>query len=282
MAFFYSKDDKQLEPGSPNSGSAVVSGSEPELPRRRKFLRTAMRSAVGGLLAPAAIDVLSPGIAQAQTVLTPKMALRELVRGNRRFVALRMKSFAIDLAILRNHTSELQQPFAAVLSCADSRVPIELVFDQSIGQIFVTRVAGNVTTSEIIASLEYGVAVLGAKVIVVMGHGDCGAIKAAIDGKEVPGQISALYPHIQPALDQAGPDLEAATRVNAKLQADLLRKASPVISGLIKEGRLLVLSAFYNIASGEVTFLDQGGCAMSIQTNNGSDSEVDISSFCAS
>lgn len=280
MAFFFSKHGKQLEPGSPNSGSAVVSGAQHDSSRRRKFLRTAMRSAVGGLFAPAAIDVLSPA-AQAQTVLTPKMALRELVRGNRRFVALRMKSFAIDLAILRNHTSELQQPFAAVLSCADSRVPVELVFDQSIGQIFVTRVAGNVNTSEIIASLEYGVAVLGAKVIVVMGHGDCGAIKAAIDGKEVPGQISALYPHLQPALDQAGPDLEAATRVNAKLQADLLRKASPVISGLIKEGRLLVVSAFYNIASGEVTFLDQGGCAMSIQTNYGRDSDVDVSSFCA-
>ena len=241
-----------------------------------------MRSAVGGLLAPAAMEVLSPGAAQAQTVLTPKMALRELIRGNRRFVATRMRSFKVDLAMLRNQTSELQEPFAAVLSCADSRVPVELVFDQSIGQIFVTRVAGNVTTSEIIASLEYGVAVLGAKVIVVMGHSDCGAIKAAIDGNEVPGQISALYPHLQPALDQAGPDLYGATRVNAKLQADLLRKASPVISGMIKEGRLLVLSAVYNLASGEVTFLDQGGCAMSIHTNNGADSEDDISSFCAS
>jgi carbonic anhydrase len=245
----------------------------------------AMGSTVGGLLAPAGLEVLSPTPVQAQTVITPKMALRELIRGNRRFVGLRMKSFAIDLSILRNHTSELQQPFAAVLSCADSRVPVELVFDQSIGQIFVTRVAGNVNTSEIIASLEYGVAVLGVKVIVVMGHGDCGAIKAAIDGKEVPGQISALYPHLQPALDQAGPDLEAATKVNARLQADLLRKASTVISSMIKERRLLVLSAFYNIASGEVTFLDQAGCSMAVHANDGGasqDSDIDISSFCGS
>ena len=92
-----------------------------------------------------------------------------------------------------------------MLSCADSRVPVELVFDQTIGHIFVTRVAGNVATSEIIASLEHRAAVLGTKVILVMGHAGCGAVKATIQGAEVPGQISALYPHIQPAVDQAGP-----------------------------------------------------------------------------
>ncbi len=257
MAHFYSKDDThQAEQTSPDSDSAVTSGSPPGLSRRRKFLEMAVRGVAGGLIAPAGMELLSPSSVQAQTVISPKMALKELRRGNKRFVAVRMKSFDLDLAILRNHTSELQQPFAAVLSCADSRVPVELVFDQSIGQIFVTRVAGNVVTSEIIASLEYGVAVLGAKVIVVMGHGSCGAVDAAILGKEAPGQISALYPHIQPAIDQAGPDPLAVTKANARLQADLLRKASTVISGLLKEGKLLVLAAFYNIASGEVTFLD--------------------------
>lgn len=258
MAHFYSKDDtNQLERTSPHAASAVTSGSQPNLPRRRKFLQMAMGGAAGGLVTPAAIEFLSPSSVRAQTTLTPEMALKELLRGNKRFVAVRMRSFELDLAILRNHTSELQQPFAAVLSCADSRVPVELVFDQSIGQIFVTRVAGNVTTSEIIASLEYGAAVLGVKVILVMGHGSCGAVEAAIQSKEAPGQISALYPHIQPAIDQAGPDVEATAKANAKLQADLLRKASTVISGLLKEHKLLVLSAFYNIASGEVTLLDQ-------------------------
>jgi carbonic anhydrase len=218
----------------------------------------AVGGAVSGLVTPAGIEFLTPSSVRAQTTLTPQMALKELLRGNKRFVAVRLKSFELDLAILRNHTSELQQPFAAVLSCADSRVPVELVFDQSIGQIFVTRVAGNITTSEIIASLEYGAAELGVKVILVMGHGSCGAVEAAIKSEEVPGQISALYPHLQPAVDQAGPDLEAIIKANAKLQADLLRKASTAISGLIKEGKLLVLSAFYNIASGEVTLLDQG------------------------
>jgi carbonic anhydrase len=246
-----------------HSASDLAGGSQPISERRRRFLQMAVGSTVGGLVASAGMDLLNPtsAFAQAslapQTSLTPRMALRELVRGNRRFVAVRMRSFELDLAILRNHTSEQQQPFAAILSCADSRVPVELVFDQSIGQIFAVRVAGNVTTAENIASLEYGTAVLGAKVLVVMGHGMCGAVQAAIDGKEAPGQISALYSHLQPAIDEAGPDVDAVAQANARLQADLLRKASPVISGLIKEEKLLVLSAFYNLASGEVTFLDR-------------------------
>jgi carbonic anhydrase len=135
-------------------------------------------------------------------------------------------------------------------------VPVELVFDQSIGHIFVTRVAGNVVTSEIIASLEYGAAVLGTKVILVMGHGNCGAVKATIQAKEVPGQISALYPHIQPAVDQAGSNLEAATKANAKIQAALLREASTVVAGLVKEGKLKVVAGYYDVLSGSVTLLE--------------------------
>jgi carbonic anhydrase len=257
MAQFNSKGDaNQPNPTSPHSESPAISGSEPSLSRRRKFLQMAMGGAIGGLVTPAAMEFVAPSSLRAQTTLTPEMALKELLRGNKRFVAVRMRSFDLDLAILRNHTSELQQPFAALLACADSRVPVELVFDQSIGQIFVTRIAGNVATSEIIASLEYGAAVLGVKVILVMGHGDCGAVDAAIQSKAVPGQISALFPHIQPAVDLAGPDFDATIKANAKIQANLLRKASTVISGLVKEGKLLVLAAFYNIASGEVSLLD--------------------------
>jgi carbonic anhydrase len=143
-----------------------------------------------------------------------------------------------------------------LLSCADSRVPVEMIFDQSIGHIFVTRVAGNVVTPEIIASLEYGAAVLGTKVILVMGHTSCGAVKATIQAKEVPGQISALYPHIQPAVDQAGSNLEPATKANAKIQAALLREASTVISSLVKEGKLKVVAGYYDIASGAASLLD--------------------------
>jgi hypothetical protein len=121
--------------------------------------------------------------------------------------------------------------------------------------IFVARIAGNIVTPEVIARIEYGAAVLGSRVILVMGHGGCGAVKAAIQASEVPGQISALYSHLQPAVDQAGPDLEAAIRANARIQAALLRKASTVISGLLNENKLKVFAAYYDLASSGVTIL---------------------------
>ena len=180
----------------------------------------------------------------------------ELIAGNKRFTSGSLTAHDHDLAILKQNTIEKQEPFAAVLSCADSRVPVELIFDQSIGHVFVTRVAGNVITPKIIASLEYGAAVLGTKVLLVMGHSNCGAVKATIQGKEVPGQISALYPHIQPAVDQAGDNLEAATKANARIQAALLGESSTVIKGLVKEGKIKVAAAYYDVASGSVMLLN--------------------------
>ncbi len=224
-----------------------------EPPSRRRFLQMGATAAAVGLTS--GLQLAAPPQMLAQSVLTPDAALAELVDGNKRFVAERLTSFDHDLAILKQHTVDKQEPFAAVLSCADSRVPVEIVFDQSIGHIFVTRVAGNFITPEIIGSLEYGAAVLGTKVIVVMGHSGCGAVKATIQGKEVPGQISSLFPHIQPAVDQAGPDLEAATKANAKIQATLLREASTVISGMVKDGKLKVVAGYYDLASGAVAFL---------------------------
>jgi carbonic anhydrase len=222
---------------------------------RRRFLRMTVTGTVASLVAATSMR-FTPNRVLAQSVLSPDAALQELMDGNRRFTSDRLIAFEQDLAILKQNTEEKQEPFAAVLSCADSRVPVEIIFDQSIGHIFVTRVAGNVVTSEIIASLEYGAAVLGIKVIVVMGHGGCGAVKATIQAKEVPGQISALYPHIRPAVDQAGSDLEAAIKANAKIHAALLRESSTVVSGLIKEGKLKVVAAYYDLKSGSVTVLN--------------------------
>jgi carbonic anhydrase len=176
--------------------------------------------------------------------------------GNQRFITGRMTSNEHDLAILKEKTIDKQEPFAALLSCADSRVPVELIFDQTIGHLFVTRIAGNFVTPEIIASLEYGAAVLGTEVILVMGHANCGAVKATIQGKEVPGQISALFPHIQPAVDQAGPNLEATTKANAKIQAALLRESSTVISSMVKQGKVKVVAGYYDVGTGAVTILD--------------------------
>jgi carbonic anhydrase len=194
--------------------------------------------------------------ASAQTTLSPEDALRQLVNGNRRFAEGRMTSFDEDVDILKAKTIEKQEPFAAVLSCADSRVPVELIFDQSIGHVFVARVAGNIATSAIIASLEYGVAVLGTKAIVVLGHANCGAVKASIEAKEAPGQISALYPYIRPAVDQAGSNLEAAIKANARIQASLLRQSSPVLAEQIKHSRLKIVAGYYDLATGKVSLLD--------------------------
>ena len=224
---------------------------------RRRFLRNTMTATIVAMGSSSlSMQFAFPSLVLAQNPSSPDAALRELTAGNQRFTENRLTAHELDLAILKEHTTEKQEPFATVLSCADSRVPVELIFDQSIGHLFVTRVAGNVVTPEIIASIEYGAAVLGTKVILVMGHGGCGAVKAAIQAKEVPGQISALYPHIQPAIDQAGPNLEEAIRANARIQAALLREASTVVSGLLKENKLKVIAGYYDLASGSVTLLD--------------------------
>ncbi len=221
---------------------------------RRRMLQMGLTGGAAALLA-GGLDLAGPSLAHAQDVSTPDTALAELMAGNKRFISNRLTSFEHDLDILKQHTEEKQEPFAAVLSCADSRVPVELVFDQSIGHIFVTRVAGNMITPELIGSLEYGAAVLGTKVILVLGHSNCGAVKATIQGKPVPGQISSLFPHIQPAVDQAGPDLAAATRANAKNQAMLLSQASTVISSMVKDGKIKVVAGYYDVGSGTVTAL---------------------------
>ena len=223
---------------------------------RRRFIQMTSGGVVAGLIKGTSVRCGVPRAVLAQNKLSPDAALQELVKGNERFVANRATAHEHDLEILKQNTVEKQEPFAAVLSCADSRVPVELVFDQSIGHIFVTRIAGNVVTSEIIATLEYGAAVLGTKVILVMGHSNCGAVKATIQAKGVPGQISALYSHIQPAVDQAGTDLEAATKTNAKIQAGLLRQASTVIADLGREHKLKVTAAYYDIGSGKAILLD--------------------------
>ncbi|WP_216856915.1 carbonic anhydrase [Acidisoma sp. S159] len=172
-----------------------------------------------------------------------------------RFVAKQLTSFQEDLDILKQNTVAKQEPFAAVLACADSRVPVELVFDQSIGHVFVTRVAGNIASAEIIASLEYGAAVLGTRTILVLAHSGCGAVKAAMAGKAVPGQISTLYRFIRPAIDRANGDLTVAEKVNAMIQAGLLRDASPVLSDLVKQGKLSIAAAYYDLGTGKVTLL---------------------------
>jgi carbonic anhydrase len=237
--------------GCCDSRVATRHGNDVDL-SRRGFLGNTIGGTVAAL---AGATVMVGQRASAQSTLTPEAALKALMDGNQRYIGGQLASLNEDLSILKAKTAEKQEPFAAVLSCADSRVPVEFVFDQSIGQLFVVRVAGNITTPEITASLEYGVAVLGIKVLMVLGHGSCGAVKAIIEGKAVPGQISVLYAAIRPAVDAAGPDLDATVDANAKLQANLLSGASPIIGGAIKEGKLKVVPARYNIVTGKVSLL---------------------------
>jgi carbonic anhydrase len=222
---------------------------------RRSVLGAGAVGSAGALLAAAGLDLAALRPALAQSVLSPDAALKQMMDGNQRFIDRKLISLDEDLAELKQNTAEKQEPFAALLSCADSRVPTELVFDQSIGHLFVTRVAGNIASSDVIASLEYGAVVLGTKVIMVMGHGNCGAVTASIDAKAAPGQISALYRYIRPAVDQAGPDLDATIRANAKIQAKILAEASPVLADLIKKGALRVVASYYDLVTGKVTLL---------------------------
>jgi carbonic anhydrase len=194
-------------------------------------------------------------VRRAPTRLTPEEAIRELVAGNQRFVAGRLTSTGSDLTVLRQRTIEKQEPFAAILGCADSRVPVELVFDQSIGRLFVTRVAGNVATPDVIASLEYAVAELHVSALLVLGHQSCGAVKAAIKGEDVPGQISSLYPPLRPAVELGKGNVEATVDANARLQAELLRTSSTVVRDALSKGAIKVISGVYDLASGKVTFI---------------------------
>ena len=221
--------------------------------KRREFLKLAAFSLAG--LTTASARALGQARDVIQRPETPDRALNLLIEGNQRYVAQKLVSFQEDLDILKADSEEHQEPFAAVLSCADSRVPVELVFDQSIGHVFVVRVAGNVATPDTIASLEYGAAVLGVKAILALGHTNCGAVKATIAGKAVPGQISTLYQYIHPAIAGANGDLTTASRQNATLQASILRETSPVLGELVKEKKLAIRPAIYDVGNGKVTML---------------------------
>ena len=222
---------------------------------RRRLLGATVAGAAVAMVAAAGTELARPSAARAQTSMTPDEALKALMDGNQRYVDGKMTSFEHDLDLLHQRAAEKQEPFAAVLACADSRVPVELVFDQTIGHLFVNRVAGNIATTEIIASLEYGVAVLGTKTIMVLGHGSCGAVDAAIANKPVPGQISALYRSLHPAVVQGGGNLDQCIADNAKIQATLLRETSTVLAEAIAKGNLSVVAGVYDIASGKVTMV---------------------------
>ena len=190
--------------------------------------------------------------------LNPDQALTMLMEGNQRFWERRQKSPNRDQARL-TEVAESQAPFAAILGCADSRVPAEIVFDRGLGDLFVCRVAGNLATSEEIGSLEFGTLVLGAKVIIVLGHSRCGAVKATIEGGRFPGQIGRLIDGLQVGVDRAEKQpgsnkLERAIKSNVIYQVEKLGK-SPVIGELVDGKQLKVVGAYYDLDSGKVSLI---------------------------
>lgn len=187
--------------------------------------------------------------AVAQNNITPEEALKQLLEGNQRFIENKRKSPNQTLTRVQE-VAQGQAPFAAILSCADSRVPSEIIFDRGFGDLFVVRNAGNIATPEEIGSLEFGTLVLGAKVLMVIGHQSCGAVQSTMAGNAVPGQISSILDAIKPAI-KPNQTLEEATIANVKLGISRLQ-ASPVISQLIKDGKLKIAGGYYNLETGEV------------------------------
>jgi carbonic anhydrase len=224
-------------------------------PTRRSALKLMAAGVAGIATLPALAGTVHASPIESHQPANGEQALDLLLKGNQRYLSQALTSCSMNMAELRKHSEAHQDPFAAVLSCADSRVPAELVFDQTLGQLFVVRVAGNIATPDTIASLEYAGAAVGVKLILVIGHTNCGAIKAASENKPVPGQVSSLFQYMHPAV--AGqPDLTEASRKNALQQAATLRDASPVLAELVESKKLLIKAALYDVGSGIVTILE--------------------------
>lgn len=190
---------------------------------------------------------------------TSEEAFDKLMEGNQRFVKNKQQN-PNQTTIRLSEVVAGQNPFAAVLSCADSRVPVEIVFDRGIGDIFVVRDAGNVATQGAIASLEFGTLVLGAKVLMVIGHQDCGAVISTMKEAEVPGSIGIILDNIKPAITNylgKETDIEAiekATIANVSYQIEQLNK-SPIISQLKAENKLKIVGGYSNLETGEILLI---------------------------
>lgn len=196
-----------------------------------------------------------------QTATTPDAALKRLIDGNARFVA--GKTVNCDLMKQVKETANQQSPVAAIVGCIDSRVPPELVFDQRLGDIFAARIAGNFVNTDIIGSLEFATAAAGAKLIVVLGHTQCGAIKGAVDDVKL-GNLTATLANIRPSLAKlnyvgvpSSKNKELVQKVadqNAKDAAAMIMSKSTVIADLVKNGKVKIVSAMHDLETGKISF----------------------------
>jgi carbonic anhydrase len=196
-----------------------------------------------------------------QPSVAPAEAISKLKEGNGRYTSGNLQHPS-QTTERRSELANSQQPFASIVSCSDSRVPPEIVFDQGLGDLFVVRVAGNVINDEGLGSLEYAVDHLGTRLILVLGHQSCGAVKAAKEtiaakGK-APGHIQSLVTAIKPAVDAtAKNDLETTIKANVKHVVDALRSSTPILKAKVDSGDVKVIGGYYSLDTGAVTFLDE-------------------------
>ncbi|MBA4418474.1 MAG: carbonic anhydrase [Syntrophus sp. (in: bacteria)] len=185
-------------------------------------------------------------------------ALQKLAEGNTRFVSSKLihPNQGEDRRI---EVSKGQSPFAIIVGCSDSRIPPEILFDQGLGDLFVIRVAGNILDDIGMGSIEYAVSHLGTELVVVLGHGKCGAVSATVQGGEPHGHIGSIVKAIAPALEKAkglaGDLTDNTIRANVGLVAGQIRSSKPILSKMMEEGKVRVVGAYYNIESGKVEFI---------------------------
>lgn len=200
-----------------------------------------------------------------QEAITPTMALELLKDGNKRF----MSNLKVNRNLLQqaNETSESQHPFAVILSCIDSRTSAELIFDQGLGDVFSVRIAGNIINEDILGSMEFGCKVAGAKIIVVLGHTKCGAVKGACDHVEM-GNLTALLTKIRPAVDDENETtenrnsknpvfVENVSKINVKRTVKAISERSPILKEMIERGEIGIVGGTHDITTGEVTFYNE-------------------------
>jgi carbonic anhydrase len=223
---------------------------------RRTFFGLGM---AGGISAILGWNVKSAQATEANPEpMTPDTALKRLLDGNQRFVEHKLqnpdRSPARQLEI-----AKAQHPFAAILSCADSRVPAEIIFDEGLGDLFDVRIAGNIATPEAIGSLEYATVLLNTPLLMVVGHERCGAVTAAVDNQPLVGQIGTLVKAIAPAVarvkEESGDPVENGVVANVLYQIEHLKQASAPLTRLVEEGKLAIVGGRYDLDTGKVTLV---------------------------
>lgn len=233
---------------------------------RRGWLKAGVAAGTAAVMAGVAVapnDAQAASLSQAQRdAMTPDQVIDMMKRGNARFRAGKPQKH--DYLAQKRSSALGQYPAAVILSCIDSRAPAEIILDTGIGETFNGRIAGNISNNDLLGSMEFACAAAGAKVILVMGHTACGAVAGAIDNVQL-GHLTGLLDVIKPAVeatkysgDRSGKNaqfVDAVARTNVQLTVEAIRKNSPILAGLEKEGKIKIVGSMYDLTNGMLTFM---------------------------